>query len=212
MKAGDFIPLPGATLAAGLTLAVATALVCATVAGAQVPGAASADEAYPTLEAPSGPVAGTTCLDVSSGDGLLNAGDIVTYPGDFSVAPGASVVIEDADFTQGTLIDGTNAEISELEGGIEIVVTGDPLNVVGGDGVLSDDVCDSIVATTGISGGAGDPAPDPGGDPSAEGAAAGVLPETGGSLLLVPLGTLLAVMGAGILLPRLRAGGHGTAR
>ena len=199
---------------AGIALAAVFALVWATVAQAQ-----SFEVQYGSPEAPGGGLAGTACMYVQSEDGLLNSGDVVEYRGDYSISPGASVVIDDSDGTLGTFIDGTNAEISEGGGGdgIKIVVTGDPINVSGGDGVLSDKVCNSIVASTGIFGGA------PGGG-GAEGLLAGlfgdapgegsggssgtlglsVLPDTGGAAVLLYAGMLL-VAGGGLVLLRHRA-------
>jgi len=133
-----------------------------------------------------------SCSKVVSSDDLLNAGDKVTYPGNFSVSPGSSVVLDDADGTQGTLIDGKNAQISESSGNIVVSVTGDPINVGGGStGALDDTVCHSIVSSTGISsGGSAD-------DPS--GLIGGLLPDTGGPLLpFVALG-ILVLGGTGLL-------------
>ena len=195
---------------AGIGLATAFALVWATVAQAQ-----SFEVQYGNPEAPAGGLAGTSCMYVQSEDDLLNAGDVVEYRGDYSISSGASVVIDDSDGTQGTFIDGSNADISEGSGGdgIKIVVTGDPINVSGGDGVLSDKVCNSIVASTGIFGDA------PGG--GAEGLLAGlfgdapgegssgtlglsVLPDTGGVAVLLYLG-MLSVAGGGLIVLRHRA-------
>lgn len=170
--------------AAGLALATAFALIWTTAAHAQQ----SAGDQYAVLTAASGPAAGLSCSMIqANGDGLLDEGDTVMFPGDFSVASGASVVIDDADGTQGTLIDGDNAQISEGDGSIEIALTGDPINVAGGDGVLSEKVCNSIVATTGVSAAQSDD----------EGAVALVLPNTGGAMLVLYFG---AIAVAGLLL------------
>lgn len=197
---------------AGLALAVVLALIWATAAHAQ-----SFRAQYGEPVAPSGPAAGAMCTSLQSQDGLLNAGDIVSFEGSFSVAPGASLVLEDSDGTQGTLIDGENAEISSGDNGnIEILMTGDPLNVVGGDGVVSSDVCNSVVTTTGISAlqgvssGAGAAASGAAASGSAASgaiesgsAALGVLPDTGGPVVLVLLGGLV-VAGTGLAVRRLR--------
>lgn len=179
---------------AGIALAAAFALVWATAAQAQ-----SFEVQYGDPEAPAGGLSGTSCTYVDSTDGLLNAGDVVEYRGDYSISQGASVVIDDSDETLGTFIDGRNAEISQGSGGsgIEIAVTGDPINVSGGDGVLSDKVCNSIVASTGIFG-------DPPGEGGGGSLGLSVLPDTGGAAILLYLGMLL-VAGAGLVLLRHRA-------
>lgn len=204
----------GAIGAAGLALAVVLALTWATAAQAQ-----SFRAQYGEAVAPSGPAAGAMCSGIQSDDDLLNAGDTVSFEGNFSAAPGSSLILEDGDGTQGTLIDGENAEISTTDNGnIEISVTGAPLNAVGGDGVLSSDVCDSVVTTTGISalqgadsgsGASGDGAAEASGDAAASGssAALGVLPDTGGPVALALLGGL-AVAGAGLAVHRLRTRGR----
>lgn len=188
----------GAIGAVGLALAVVLALTWATVAQAQ----SSKDAQYGEPVAPSGPAAGAMCMSVQSDDDLLNAGDTASFEGDFSIAPGASLILEDADGTQGTLIDGENAEISSGDNGnIEVAVTGDPLNVVGGDGVLGADVCNPVVTTTGITDaqGVGSSAGDAESAGTASGSSAviGVLPDTGGPLFAALL-VGLAVVGAGL--------------
>lgn len=191
----------GITWTAGVAVAMAFAFVFSTVAGAQSPGMRSMDDAYPEDPSSSaaGAAAGGSCLYVRSSDDLFNKGDAAGYPGAFSVAPGASLVLDDADGSLGTFIDGENAQISERRGGgIAVAVTGNPINVGGGNGELNSTVCDSIVASTGISaltGGAGG---------SAGGAALSVLPDTGGSALVVYLGALTVAAG-GLVLLRLRA-------
>ena len=180
----------GVVWAAWLAFALAFAL-CASVVAAQSANAQSAEVQYAASEPPEGGAAGTSCGRVVSEDDLLNAGDTVTYPGNFSVASGSSVVLDDADGSIGTLIDGQNAEISgDPRGDIRIVVSGDPINVSGANGVLNDTVCESIVASTGISSGQ---EADPGG--------ASVLPFTGG-IPLAYLGVL--ALGAGLVLLRRR--------
>ena len=206
----------GVGWAAGIALAAAFALVWATVAQAQ-----SFEVQYGEPEAPAGGLAGTSCMYVQSEDGLLNAGDVVEYRGNYSISSGASAVIDDSDGTQGTFIDGRNAEISEGSGGdgIRIAVTGDPINVSGGDGVLSEKICNSIVASTGIfgdasGGGAEGLLAGLFGDPPGEGSSGSegssgtlglsVLPETGGVAVLLYLG-MLFVAGGGLIVLRHRA-------
>jgi hypothetical protein len=145
---------------------------------------------------------------MESSDNLLNAGDRVVFPGKFKVAPGASVILDDADGTQSTLVDGRNARISG--GGISVLVTGNPSNVVGGNGVANDSVCNSIVATTGVAavGGAsvsGSGGASGSGGSSGSEALVGLLPDTGGESLLALLAGL-ASAGTGLLIvQRLRA-------
>lgn len=208
MKRISVVP-SGVRWMAGIALAAAFALVWATVAQAQ-----SFEVQYGDPEAPAGSLSGTSCMYVQSTDGLLNAGDVVEYKGDYSIAKGASVVIDDSDDTLGTFIDGRNAEISQGSGGdgIKIAVTGDPINVSGGDNVLSDKVCNSIVASTGIFGSTGstgifgDPPGSGGGNSLGLGGSLGlsVLPDTGGVAILLYLGMFLAA-GGGLVLLRHRA-------
>jgi hypothetical protein len=196
MKSLGYVPRM-ARWAAGLAFATAAALSCATVAHAQT----SAEDQYgqPTA-ASSGPAAGSQSCGAGNGS-QLGAGDSLVFPGDFSVAPGASVVVEDSDGTRGTLIDGQNASIT---GGssISVALTGDPTNVSGGDGVLNGGAgCNSVVATTGVSAV---------GDASVSGSSGseslvGILPDTGGESLLALLAGLASV-GTGLLIvQRLRA-------
>ncbi|MEW6636301.1 MAG: hypothetical protein AB1425_05745 [Actinomycetota bacterium] len=196
--------LSGVSRISGIVLVLALVLVWASVAQAQSAEDFYEDESGTLLAQPSGPAAGVGCSTIESDDGLLNAGDLIVFPGGFSVAPGASVVLEDADGTQGTLIDGVNAEIAG-GGGISLAVTGDPLNVAGGDGVLSDEVCDSIVTTTGVAGAAG----AAGVQAASTGVAGvvGVLPSTGGPLIAGLLGAL-ALLGTGLAILR-RTGRRG---
>lgn len=178
--------------AAGIAFAVAAALSCAVALAAGASAQTSADVQYGALQASAGPAAGLSCSALESDDGLLDAGDVVTFPGDFSVASGAAVVLDDADGTQGTLIDGQNARIGA--DGITIEVTGEPINVAGGDGVLNDTVCDSIVATTGVFGASAGPS---GGSSGSE-ALVGLLPDTGGVPFL--LLAALAAIGTGVVI------------
>jgi len=99
------------------------------------------------------------------------------------------------------MIDGGNAEITE--GSIIIAVTGEPANVNGGNGVLNTKGL-FVVATTGISASSGAGSE---GSSGVAGVVASVLPETGGSLLLLSLG-VLAISGAGLVLIGRRASGR----
>jgi hypothetical protein len=79
---------------------------------------------------PRGPLAGAKVLVSGSdaGDTIEN-GDTLRINGDYQVEEGASITIEDADGTQGTFVDGRNADITETEDGIRIEVTGKPIGV-----------------------------------------------------------------------------------
>ena len=185
----------------GLAIALAFALICASVASAQTSSSAgtesldSADDAYGTPQSDGGAMEDMNCSYIESDDGVLNAGDVVVYPGGFEVVQGASVTLDDADGTVGTLVDGENAQISADADSLTVAVTGDPINVSGGDGVMNDTVCNSIVASTGISGGDA--------SSSEDAAAEGVLPDTGGPVLSIYLGLLLISVG-GLALLRYR--------
>lgn len=108
---------------------------------------AQQDDQYGGTIAPSGPAAGEPATVEGDDDGVVGPGDVIIIPGDFVVSEGASVTLEDSDGTQGTLIDGQNANITE--GSIVIEVTGEPVGVAGGNGVLNTDGL-FVVATTGI--------------------------------------------------------------
>lgn len=192
------IPSPSVVhLVTGAVLTLAIALTWTSVAYAQQ----SADDQYDSPSAPTGAAAALSCSEIEVSDGTLGAGDTVVLRGAFSASPGASVVLHDADGTKGTLIDGENAEFSDEGGLLAIAVTGDPINVSGGDGQLSNWRCDpgttagetGIVASTGISAGNG--------ASGAESGLAGVLPDTGGSMIFVYFAALL-ISGAGLVLLR----------
>lgn len=195
---------PYGSWAAGFAFALAVTLIIVVIALTHVgvanaqtqPKKSGSGGQYAKLVAPSGPAAGAQCGLIESADDLLNTGDLVTYSGDFSVAPGASVIVDDEDGTQGTFVDGKNAAIAGNNGDIVIRVTGNPLNVVGGDGVLSAMVCNSIVSTTGVSG-----------DHADEAAAVSVLPNTGGSMFIA-YGSVLVAAGVGLALVRRRSLGR----
>jgi cell wall-associated NlpC family hydrolase/peptidoglycan hydrolase CwlO-like protein len=86
-------------------------------------------------------------------DGVANEGDQLRVEGDYKITPGASVTVEDADGTRGTVIDGVDANIAE--GSIDITLMGTPNNVTGGDGVLETTGTLGLVDTTGIDTGLG---------------------------------------------------------
>ena len=196
----------GILWAVGLALVVVVALLStATTAQAQIPRE-NDDDQYGSPSESKGPVAEKMCRAAGNQNGVFDAGDSITYPGRFTVAPGASAVIDDTDDTVGTFIDGRNAEISSDDSGVTVAVTGAPINVSGGDGRLDDTVCESIVASTGISTGLGSTSGDAGGSSAEEGPLVSVLPSTGGSLL-VALGAL-AVVGTGLALLRHRTAGR----
>lgn len=196
----------GISWAITLVVAVVTALVSSVVLAQ---AKENDDVQYKPKKSSTGAMAGATCTAAGNQNGVFDPGDSITYPGNFTVAPGASADIDDTDGTAGTFIDGKNAKISSDKGGINVTVVGDPINVSGGDGVLNDTVCKSIVASTGISEGSADvgsSSGDAGGSSGDDGPLANVLPRTGGSLLVV-LGALAAV-GTGLALLRHRAAGR----
>lgn len=212
-----------------LSIAFVAALSWSAVAQAQ-----SADDQYDEPVAPSGPAAEAECSVSGDTDGVVNAGDTVVCAGEYVIVEGASVTLEDSDGTQGTFIDGQNAEITE--GSLIIDVAGDPLNVVGGNEVLNTEGL-FVVATTGISAAenvvaddgaaedngavagnngavaeagnngavaeAGDAPASAGGGSEEQptSAVVGVLPDTGGPVLLGLLGGA-AILGGGLLAVR----------
>ncbi len=72
-------------------------------------------------------------------ESAVDAGDVLLLEGayDVVVAEGASVVLTDADGTTGTLVDGENAEFTPAESVLELAVTGNVLELSGGDGELT---------------------------------------------------------------------------
>lgn len=187
-----------ASLIVGFVMAALATVLLSSAAIAQQ----SADDQYAAPTPPSGPAAEAQCTVSNDTDGVVNVGDVITCAGDFDVSEGASVVLQDTDGTQGTFVDGDNAEITE--GSLVISVTADPINVAGGNGVLNTEGL-FVIATTGIAA-----APTATADASADadsgsssGSVAsavttGVLPDTGGFALL---GVISAVMltGAGLV-------------
>lgn len=167
----------------------------------------SADAQYASPTAPSDPAADARCTVSGYTDGRVKAGDVITCAGSFDIASGASVILQDADGTQGTFVDGQNATITE--GSIVIDVSDDPINVSGGNGILNTDGL-FVVATTGITA-TSDAGSDAGGsddsgaavaadtqEPQPATAASGVLPDTGGFAMFGALGAL-ALVGTGFL-------------
>lgn len=219
-------------VALGILLALTLAVVWSGVAHAQ-----SADDQYDEPVSPLGPAAGAECTSTDQAEGSqVDAGDTLTCEGDFEVADGASAVVQDEDGTQGTFIDGQNAQITA--GSIIIQVTGEPFNEVGGNGVLNSD-CLFIAVTSGISGDpnqidgvvecpaddgaavdeagdataadeAGDATAVAGEDSEAQPASAtfGVLPATGGPVLLGVLGVASLLGGALVAVRRHRSSGE----
>ena len=176
---------PGIVWVVGLALVVVAALLgTATMAQASTHTGENDQSQYGLSGESEGPVAGVECRAAGNQNGVFDAGDNIKYAGKFAVTPGASATIDDTDGTTGKFKDGKNAKLSSDGSGITVVVTADPIAVSGGDGVLDDTVCDSIVASTGIT----------------------ALPTTGGPLLVV-LGAL-AALGTGLALLRHRAAGR----
>jgi len=211
-------------LVLGIGLAVLVSLCWSAVAHAQ-----PADDQYAAPASPSGPATSAQCTVSGDTDGVVNAGDQVVCEGEYDVADGASVTLQDADGTQGTFVDGVNAVITE--GSIVIRVTDAPIiNAPGANGVLDTEGL-FVVATTGIAaaGGAatggvvagdavagGAQAGDADAAAASGGSAAvadedgsrpagatpvGVLPDTGGMASLGILGALM-LLGVGLLLAR----------
>ncbi|TCJ18869.1 hypothetical protein E0L93_05040 [Rubrobacter taiwanensis] len=177
-----------------LVFAVAAMLGVAAAAGAQQP----AGDQYAAPAPPPGPAEESQCVVPNDTDGIVNAGDVIECEGDFAVTPGASVVLQDGDGTQGTFIDGTNANISA--GSLIIEVTADPINVHGGDGVLNTEGL-FVVSVTGV-------APTEAQVPTTEAEAAVLpadfLPFTGGLQgILVALSSVAFVSAGLIMLRRL---------
>jgi LPXTG-motif cell wall-anchored protein len=202
VQRSSVIPVPDFRIALGLALAIAVLLFWSVPANAQ-----AADDQYAEPVSPSGPAAGlAVTVEDNDGNGIISPGDVIIIPGEYDVADGASVTLQDADGTQGTLIDDVNAVITK--GSVVIEVTDWPIiNVPGENGVLDIEGL-FVVATTGISAEDDAVAPTPAGDDVASGgvsdaAPEGVLPDTGGIVSLSLLGTLMLV-GTGLLIARNR--------
>lgn len=177
MERGSVIPYIVIWISA-LVLTVASALFYTATAFAQPPGTRSVEFQYQKLQAPPGPMVGETlCNRSNNPDGTANPGDTFTLPSGFAISPGASITLRDRGGTQGTLIDGENAEITD---GTNITVTARPMSVSGGDGRLSDEACEEIVASTGIASEGREATPT-----------LSALPLTGGSLIIFVLGAFL---------------------
>lgn len=196
--------------AMAVLLAALAALFLGATAGAQT----SSDAQYGAPTAPSGPLAGlpVQVLVDAPPVGVVSPGDLLRISGNYVISPGASVTLQDADGTQGTLIDGQNANI--YTGSVMIRVTGYPFNQTGGNGVLNTRGL-RVVASTGIwpvsgtsaSTSTASPAAGAGAAPSSgaattaasSGAAIGVLPETGGTASAVLLGAGIVACGGGLI-------------
>ncbi len=71
-------------------------------------------------------------------ESTVDAGDVLLVEGAYDVvAEGASAVLTDDDGTTGTLVDGENAEFTPAESVLELAVTGNVLELSGGDGELT---------------------------------------------------------------------------
>lgn len=164
--------------------------------------AQSAEEQYGERTPPSDPVAEGICVLTESTNEVIDPGDVISVEGNFSVAPDASLVVQDEDGTRGTFIAGENAEVSR--DALEVAVIGDPINVSGGDGTLHAAGCPEIVSTTGVSPTTGGASTEE--DPSGVASAVmGLLPDTGGLLPVSVLGGLAIIgLGAAILWNRPR--------
>ena len=181
----------------GLVIATVLTLAYAPVALAQQPGTPSSEGQYGKPSAPSGPASGATCVSSGAGNGVVNAGDVFTFSGGFAASPGASVVLQDFDGTQGTLIDGKNATITSKGGSLKVAVTGAPVDVSGGNSTLSDNGCKELVASTGVAP-AQTATTKTQGTASSGGEALSVLPNTSGPMLTTYL-AVLAAAGVGIV-------------
>ena len=189
---------------AGFRLFVLAAAVFAATLLAASAAEAQFEDQYGAPVAPAGPLAGLQVIVQNDTDGVVNAGDVLVIPGEYTVTEGASVTLQDADATQGTLIDGQNAEIEE--GSVVITVTADPvINAPGANGVLNTEGL-FVVASTGIfpkAGGAA-AAQTEAGAAAAAAAPSATLPETGGALLFGVLGGLALVATGGLSLRYIR--------
>jgi len=130
----------------------------------------------------------------------------MSFAGNLTAAPGASVVLQDADGTQATFVDGKNARITSRDGILRVTVTGAPINVSGGDGVFEPSSCSTLIATTGVSSSrvtehSSDATMHSSSEP---GLTSGVLPSTGGPALAILVGGV-AVLGSGIAVFRRRS-------
>jgi len=181
-------------LVLGIGLAVLVSLCWSAVAHAQ-----PADDQYAAPASPSGPATSAQCTVSGDTDGVVNAGDQVICEGEYDVADGASVTLQDADGTQGTFVDGINAVITE--GSIVIRVTDAPIiNVPGANGVLDTEGL-FVVATTGIAAAGGSAATGGvvAGDAVAGGAQAGAADAvaSGGGAAVADDGSADAASGGG---------------
>ncbi len=142
---------------------------------------------------PSGPLAGAN-VDVRGGDdgNEIDRGDELRIKGDYEVRSGASITIEDDDGTQGTFVDGRNANIVETDYGIRIDVTGAPIGVNGRDETLGESGDVEAVTSTDVQrdgGGSGNGGDADGGGDGGDGAAQQTPPPTQAQQTNPPTGT-----------------------
>jgi LPXTG-motif cell wall-anchored protein len=190
------------------------AVVAALVWSGNVAHAQQAEEdQYGGAVAPSGPLAGASVQVANDADpvGVVGSGDVLVIAGDFNVADGASITLQDSDATQGTLIDGQNANITE--GSVIIEVTDFPIiNAPGENGVLNTEGL-TVVASTGISleegAAAGGEATAGDGAETGDGVAASILPDTGGIATVALLAGGFLAAGGGLLVLRRQVGNRG---
>ncbi len=88
------------------------------------------------------PVGGVEIVstDDTNVQGVVDIGDVLSITGNFELAASGtiSVTVQDTDGTQGTFENGVNVEITQQgDGSLLITVMDDPINVAGGDNVLS---------------------------------------------------------------------------
>jgi hypothetical protein len=84
-----------------------------------------------------GPVAGEEVVLMD--DNRVGGEDVLLIEGAYELDDGASLTLEDADGTSGTLTDGENATITADGEKLKIEATGRPADLSGGDGELSSD-------------------------------------------------------------------------
>jgi cell wall-associated NlpC family hydrolase/peptidoglycan hydrolase CwlO-like protein len=97
---------------------------------------------------------GLPAASLNDAGGVVGKGAQLRVEGDFSISPGASVTLQDADGTTGTATDGLNAGITE--GSIVIDVTASLSDVTGGDGQLATEGLQVVDMTGIVAGAAGD--------------------------------------------------------
>lgn len=188
----------GRTEVARLRHALLAAVLGGALAFLALPGTVwaqqdSSDFQYDSPSAAEGPMSGDPVEVEGSTGGTFESGSVLLIAGSFSVAPGASVTLEDADGTRATMIEGEGASV--VQRGQELAVSGAPARVSGGDERLGTEGL-RVSSSTGVA--AEGVAP-----PEEEWGSVGIaaLPATGGPLLLALLGAVAAV-GAGLAIRR----------